>query len=112
MLSSCEKKLLIFKKNRSARLQIARDHLNWSIHKYNLRGKGGRTIVRRLKGKRFDPKHTNKTVKFGGANIMVWGCFSGQDMYLFHIIKDTMTGIGYRTILNDVIYPYAEENIV
>ena len=42
---------------------------------------------------------------------MVWECFSGQGMGLFHIIKDTMTGIGYRTILNDVIYPYAEENI-
>lgn len=28
-----------------------------------------------------------------------------------HIIKDTMTGIGYRSILNDGMYPYAEENM-
>lgn len=116
------KKPLISKKNRSARLQFARDHLNWSIQKwntvlfsdeskYNLRGSDGRTFVRRPKGKRFDPKYTNKTVKFGGGNIMVWGCFSGQGMGPIHIIKDTMTGIGYRTILNDVMYPYAEENM-
>ena len=28
-----------------------------------------------------------------------------------HVIKDTLTGIGYRSILNDVMYPHAEENM-
>ena len=77
----------------------------------NLRGSDGRTFVRRPKGKRLDPKYTKKRVKFSGGNIMVWGFFSGQGMGPIHIIKDTMTGIGYRTILNDVMYTYAEENM-
>lgn len=42
---------------------------------------------------------------------MVWGCFSGQGMGPIHVIKDTLTGVGYRAILNDIMYPYAEENM-
>ena len=38
---------------------------------------------------------------------MVWGCFSGQGMGLISVITDTLTGIGYRYILNDVMYPHA-----
>lgn len=116
------KKPLISEKNRCARINFAREHLNWSKQKwntvlfsdeskYNLRGHDGRNFVRRPKGKRLDPKYTNKTVKFGGGNIMVWGCFSGQGMGPIHVVKDTLTGIGYRSILNDIMFPYAEENM-
>ena len=60
------KKPLISEKNRSARLQFAKEHLNWSLQKwntvlfsdeskYNLRGSDGRAFVRRPKGKRFHP---------------------------------------------------------
>lgn len=116
------KKPLITKKNRNARIKFAKEHLNWTRQmwntvlfsdesKYNLRGNDGRLFVRRPKGKRLDPKYTSKTVKFGGGNIKVWGCFSGQGMGPIHVIKDTLTGLGYRSILNDVMYPYAEENM-
>lgn len=75
------KKPLISEKNRLARINFAKRHINWSRRtwntvlfsdesKYNLRGSDGRVFVRRPKGKRLDPKYTNKTVKFGGGNIM------------------------------------------
>uniref|UniRef100_A0A915DWJ3 Tc1-like transposase DDE domain-containing protein n=1 Tax=Ditylenchus dipsaci TaxID=166011 RepID=A0A915DWJ3_9BILA len=44
--------------------------------KFNMIGSDGKGYVRRPVNKRFDPKYTKGTVKFGGGNIMVWGCFS------------------------------------
>jgi hypothetical protein len=42
---------------------------------------------------------TPKTVKFGGGNIMVWGCFFYNGVGPIFWIKETMTKEIYRDIL-------------
>ncbi len=43
-----------------------------------------------------DPKNTIPTVKHGGGNIMLWGCFSAKRTGQLHRIKGTMDGAMYR----------------
>ncbi len=42
------------------------------------------------------PKNTIPTVKHGGGNIMLWGCFSAKGTGQLHRIKGTMNGAMYR----------------
>ncbi len=42
------------------------------------------------------PKNTIPTVKNGGGNIMLWGCFSAKRTGQLHLIKGTMDGAMYR----------------
>ncbi len=44
----------------------------------------------------YDPKNTIPTVKHGGGNIMLWGCFSAKGTGQLHRIKGTMDGAMYR----------------
>ncbi len=44
----------------------------------------------------YDPKITIPTVKHGGGNIMLWGCFSAKGTGQLHRIKGTMDGAMYR----------------
>ncbi len=43
-----------------------------------------------------DPKNTTPTVKHGGGNIMLWGCFSAKGTGQLHRIKGMMDGAMYR----------------
>ncbi len=49
-------------------------------------------IIRKWKK---DPKNTIPTVKHGGGNIMLWGCFSAKRTGQLHRIKGTMDGAMY-----------------
>ncbi len=42
--------------------------------------------------RRNDPKNTIPTIKHGGENIMLWGCFSVKGTGQLHRIKGTMDG--------------------
>lgn len=79
--------------------------------KMNLYGNDSKRSVHRPKGKEFASQYTKKTIKHGGGNIMVWGCFSWQGVGPLFRIKDTMTAVEYRDILQNVMLPYAEENM-
>lgn len=116
------KKPFISKKNRTTRLQFAYDHLNWSEtrwnsvlfsdeSKFNLFSSDGILWVRRPKNKRFDPKYTLGTIKHGGGNVQVWGCFSGHKMGPIVKIDGIMDRYKYLEILSDTMLPYAEENM-
>lgn len=71
----------------------------------------GSSIMRRPPNAAFNPKFTKKTVKFGGGNIMVWGCFSYDGVGPLYGIKEKMTKEIYRDILNDIMLSYVKENL-
>lgn len=116
------KKPLISKKNRAARLRFARLHQNWTVadwkkvlwsdeSKFNLFGSDGKQYVRRPKNTRFNPRYQLPTVKHGGGNVMVWGCFSYSGVGpLFHV-DSIMDKFVYRDILATQMLPFARKKM-
>ena len=84
----------------------------WSDEtKINLFGSDAlKKYVRRPKRKEYDPRYTVITVKHGNGNIKIWGCFSYYGVGLFWI-KENMNKEIYLNILQDVMVPFAEENL-
>lgn len=79
--------------------------------KINLFGSDGRVYVRRGKNQELNPRNTIKTVKHGGGNIKIWGCFSYAGVGPIFWIKDIMTKELYLKILKTVMLGYAEDNM-
>jgi len=107
-------------KNMKNRLIFAKRHQNrqnwnnvlWSDEtKINMCGSDGKIYVRHPKNTAFDPKHTIKTVKHGGGNIMLWGCFSSSGVGPIFWIKERMFAEDYRRILESTMLPYADEEM-
>ena len=67
--------------------------------------------MRRPKGERLNPMYCKVTVKHGGGGIMVWGCFSGKGMGPIHHIDGIMDRFMYRDILQNLMLPYAENEM-
>ncbi|CDQ73047.1 unnamed protein product [Oncorhynchus mykiss] len=63
--------------------------------------------VCRRRNAAYDTKNTIPTVKHGGVNIMLWGCFSANGTGQLHRIKGTMDGAMYRQILGENLLPSA-----
>lgn len=84
----------------------------WSDEtKVNLFSSDSGRNVRRPKGKVYHVNYTPKTDKHGGGNIMVWGCFSWNGVGPIFRIEDTMTKFEYKNILENIMLPYAEDNM-
>ena len=116
------KKPFISKKNRRARIQFAKEHVEWTLQqwnrvlfsdesKFNLKDSDGMKRVRRPPNKRLDPRYCQGTVKHGGGNVMVWGCFSGSGTGPLHKIEGIMDRFMYKDILEQVMLPHAEWNM-
>ncbi|KAJ4928562.1 hypothetical protein JOQ06_016353, partial [Pogonophryne albipinna] len=101
-----------------ARLKFAREHLDdpeedwenviWSDEtKIELFGKDSTRRVWRRKNAELHPKNTIPTVKHGGGNIMLWGCFSAKGPGRLSRVKERMNGAMYREILSDNLLPSA-----
>lgn len=113
------KKPFISPKNRKARIEFAKTHLHWSVEewrkilfsdesKFNLKGSDSKKIsVRRPVNKRLDPRYCKGTVKHGGGNVMVWGCFSLNGVGPRYEISETMDRYLYKNILETVMLPFA-----
>ena len=54
-----------------------------------------------MDGSAYDMKNTNSTVKHGGGNIMIWGCFSSHGVGTIEITAGRMNGAMYRGILDN-----------
>lgn len=116
------KKPLISLKNRKARIKFAKDHLHWTAKewskilfsdesKFLLFGTDGIRYIRRPVGARFDPRYQLPTVKHGGGNVMVWGCFSRDGIGPIHRIQGIMDQEIYMGIMKNVMLPYAKDKM-
>jgi hypothetical protein len=103
--------------NRVNRLAWARAHVNWTQaqwrevlwsdeSKFVIRYHASRKVWR-LKGQRFNPKNTVKTVKHD-KKVMVWGCFSYGGVGRLYRIHGIMDAMGYHSILQRQMIPSAE----
>uniref|UniRef100_A0A671PN32 Transposase n=1 Tax=Sinocyclocheilus anshuiensis TaxID=1608454 RepID=A0A671PN32_9TELE len=99
-----------------ARLKFAKDHLDdpeeawekvmWSDEtKIEVFGINSTRRVWRKKKDEYNPKNTIPTVKHGGGNIMLWGCFSAKGTGRLHRIEGRMDGAMYREILGNNLLP-------
>uniref|UniRef100_A0A8K9VEJ9 Transposase n=1 Tax=Oncorhynchus mykiss TaxID=8022 RepID=A0A8K9VEJ9_ONCMY len=101
-----------------AHLKFAREHLDdpeedwenviWSDEtKIYIFGKNSTRRVWRTKNAELHPKNTIPTVKHGGGNIMLWGCFSAKGPGRLIRVKERMNGVMYREILSENLLPSA-----
>uniref|UniRef100_A0A8R1E6I0 Uncharacterized protein n=1 Tax=Caenorhabditis japonica TaxID=281687 RepID=A0A8R1E6I0_CAEJA len=68
-------------------------------------GTEGITHVRRPTDKRYDPKYQVPTVKHGGGNVMIWGCFHANGVGSLIQITGIMDRYMYKDILEKEMLP-------
>ncbi len=100
---SAHKVPLLKKAHVQARLKFANDSeenwvkVLWSDEtKIQLFGINSTHVFRKGGMLPMTPKNTIPTVKHGGGNMMLWGCFSAKGTGQLHRIKGTMDGAMYR----------------
>ena len=110
------RKPLLTDKHRRVRLEWAREREHWSARdwesiiwsdesKFNLIGNDGRVFVRRRVGEELLPECTKQTMKFGGGNVMVWGCISYNGIGPIVKVEGRMNSKDYIRILTGKLLP-------
>ena len=98
--------------HKQKRLVLAKEHKNCTVEEWNrvlwsneskfeIFGKKHRSFVRRRVGERMLEQCTMQTIKHGGGNIMVWGCFGGGQVGSIAKIDGKMTKEVYLKILKE-----------
>jgi len=107
-----KKKPLLTKQHRQSRLAFAKKYKDWTIEdwrrvvwsdesKFQLFGSDGRQWYWKKTNESLSTRHIRPTVKHGGGNIMVWGCFTSGGIGYLCRIDGGLDGELYRKILND-----------
>jgi hypothetical protein len=55
------------------------------------------------KGEAFDPRYTQKMVKYRGGSVMVWGCITGQGVGRLYRINGIMNAKKYTKIPSEAL---------
>lgn len=109
------RKPLLSKKNIKARLTFAKKHLDdpedcwrnilWTDEsKIELFGTCAARYIWRKNGTAFDKKNMMPTVKHGGGNVMVWGCFAASGPGQLVVIEGKMNSAVYQKILKENVW--------
>jgi len=106
------KKPYLKKTHRNRRFTFAKRHLHWTISdwskviwsdesKFNIFSSDGKEYCWKKVGEPLRDSHVKPTVKFGGGNIMVWGCFTSLGVGNLCKIDGKMDSELYRRILTE-----------
>lgn len=110
------KKPMLGARHRKARLKWALEHRNWTSDdwmrviwsdetKINRIGSDGKVHVWCRKGEGLTDRRCQPTVKFGGGNIMVWGCLTWAGVGILAKIEGRMNSEQYCSILTSSLVP-------
>lgn len=110
------KKPKLTNRHKKNRLEWAKAHKNWTIEqwenvlwsdesKFQIFGSNRRVFVRRSKEERASEACTVPTIKHGGGNVMVWGCFGNSKPGNLVRITGKLNKEGYLKILQDSAIP-------
>ena len=116
-----KKKPLLSLRHRKARLAFALKYREWTVEdwkrviwsdetKINRFGSDGREWVWKQKGEGLIDREVQGTVKFGGGNIMVWGCMGWEGVGRLAEVEGRMDANQYVSILQDYLLPSMEES--
>lgn len=77
--------------------------------KFNIYGSDGKVKVWRKRNTELKLKNITTTIKHGGGNVMVWGCFAANGIGSLVFIDTTMNAEMYTNILKDHLRQSAEK---
>lgn len=103
------------KKQKTRRLNWAKEHINWTNEEWNnvifsdesrfelcVGNQRGRVI--RNKSEAFEPNCLKRTVKFP-KSVMIWGCISSKGVGNFVFVSDRLNADKYQGILRNDLVP-------
>jgi transposase len=116
-----KKKPLLSAVHRKKRLAFALKYQNWTVEdwkriiwsdetKINRIGSDGKQWVWKQVGQGLIDREVQGTVKFGGGNIMVWGCMGWEGVGRLAEVEGKMDADQYVSILEDNLLPSLEES--
>jgi transposase len=116
-----KKKPLLTAVHRKKRLAFALKHREWTVEdwkrvmwsdetKINRIGSDGKQWVWKKAGDGLIEREVQGTVKFGGGNIMVWGCMGWNGVGELAEVEGRMDADQYVDILNNHLLPSMEES--
>jgi transposase len=116
-----KKKPLLSPAHRKRRLAFALKHQHWTVEdwkrviwsdetKINRMGSDGQEYVWKRAGEPLGEKEVKGTLKFGGGNLMVWGCMGWNGVGIMCEVEGRMNAEQYVSILQECLLRSMEES--